>query len=86
MLPCDNAIELVVEDEALMPRHTSIFNKTGRGLIVIGSTSIHVDTVIEPRDYAMDVAVSQCCLTSLNVLFGHRMCYVCYEMFFFGIL
>ena len=58
VLPCNNSIELVIEDSNLMPLHTSVFNESGKGTIVIGSTVIQVDVVVEPREYAMDVGVS----------------------------
>ena len=58
ILPCVNAVELVVEDENFNAIYTDIFNETGNRVITVLGINIHVYSLIEPGDYSMDFAVS----------------------------
>ena len=61
-LPCEEAVELVVENSQLQPIFTTVFNESGRRALLVNGVPITVDVTIEPRDFAMDVAVSTCVL------------------------
>ena len=60
VLPCDYAIQLVVQDGELSTIFSAVFNETGRRRLVILGVSIWVDAVIVARDFTMDVSVSVC--------------------------
>lgn len=58
ILPCDNAVELIVEDENFQHLHTTIINETGSRYLIIGNALIRSDVVIIPGDYSMNISVS----------------------------
>ena len=58
ILPCDNAVELIVEDSNLDPIFTTVFNESGHRPLVVDGYSIEVNSTIIPREYSMDIAVS----------------------------
>ena len=57
ILPCESAVELIVEDEDLEQIFSTRFNESGRRDIVIAGFPITVNSSIIPREYSMDIAV-----------------------------
>ena len=60
ILPCQNALALLVEDSSLQVLHTSVFNRTGTRNIQVGIVTVEAEVVIVPHDYSMDVQVINC--------------------------
>ena len=58
ILPCDYALEVVVEDANLNHLYSTIFNETGNRDLLIDGTTIGTDVVIIPGSYSMNISVS----------------------------
>ena len=57
VLPCQNALALLVEDSSGGVLHTSVFNRTETRSLSIGILSLPTEVVIDPREYSMDIQV-----------------------------
>ena len=58
VLPCDNAVELIVENSNLDPIFTTVFNESGHRPLVIDGYMIEVNSTIIAQEYSLQVAVS----------------------------
>lgn len=58
ILPCDNAVELVVEDSNFAHLFSTVLNETGSQDLLIGGSTIGSNVVIIPGDYSMNFSVS----------------------------
>ena len=58
ILPCQQALDVLVEDESFTPVSRQVFYRTESRNLNIRGNSICSDVTIIPRDYSMDIAVS----------------------------
>ena len=58
ILPCDNAVDIVVEDSDLDPIFMTIFNESDWRQLNINGYMVWVNSTIVQREYSMDIAVS----------------------------
>ena len=58
ILPCQNAISILVEDSSRQVLHTSVFNRNETRSISIGLIPLTTEVVIIPYEYSMDVRVN----------------------------
>ena len=58
ILPCVNAVELVVRNGDQDVIFLTVFNETGRHPLVINGLMLYVDVIINVYNYSMDYAVS----------------------------
>ena len=58
VLPCDKAVEIVIEDDSKEPLYIAIYNKSESQTVDAGGYYIDITVVIIPSEYTMDVSVS----------------------------
>ena len=59
VLPCQNAVSLLVEDSSRQVLHISVFNQTATRPIPIGFLTLQTEVFIVPHDYSMEVQVAK---------------------------
>ena len=68
VLPCENAIDLRVEDGSFAVLHTTRFTQSGLRTIVIRGISLQVNGTIIARDYSLLIGVSVYLIVHFNAL------------------
>lgn len=59
VLPCQNALSILVEDSSRQVLYTSVFNRTETRSIQIGIFSLPTEVRITPYNYSMDIQVKK---------------------------
>ena len=57
VLPCQNALSVLVEDSSRQVLYSSVFDRTETRLVQISGFSLPIEVRITPHDYSMDVQV-----------------------------
>ena len=57
VLPCQNAVSLLVEDSSRRVLHMSVFNQTATRPIPIGFLTLQTQVILVPHNYSMEVQV-----------------------------
>ncbi len=57
ILPCDTAVDLVVENSNLEPIFDTVFNESGQRILDVSGFLITVNATIIPHEYSMDIEV-----------------------------
>ena len=58
ILPCDYAVDVVIEDSSGQPTFVAVFNRTESHPIVVGSLNLILNVEIIRHSYSMEISVS----------------------------